>query len=54
MATKAVLAADMIDPALNAGIRAEWIIGDALCGCGAVRPVEVRGHRDPEPLSGPE
>ncbi|MDQ2743655.1 MAG: IS701 family transposase [Chloroflexota bacterium] len=47
MATKPVLAADMIDRALDAGIEAEWVTGDAVYGqhAGLRRRLEARGMR---------
>ena len=45
MATKPVLAADMIERALDAGIEAEWTTGDAVYGqhTGLRRRLEARG-----------
>ena len=45
MATKPVLAADMIERALDAGIQAEWTTGDAVYGqhAGLRRRLEARG-----------
>ena len=45
MATKPVLAADMIDRALDAGVEAEWVTGDAVYGqhTGLRRRLEARG-----------